>query len=266
MSDFEPIKSIDLPTAGGSAAAAGKGKKRNWLMAFETLPAQLLNVYGASKFPQLKDAEVWKHFNEEQKTGAVFMTEYCDKEVERQGIGLNRWLHAQMLYCKHQLQPGIKLQNEFVLNKTLVKELYDEIANILPALEYCLAPKKAGGKKAGAASLRAGGVSNSDQPLAPKTDTDLDKHGKSLYEWISKEQSRIRMLINYQGGGGLPFVASCHLRATRCYRFFGNSVHTPGSPEVTLSQFQAAIKARHACGNRGIEEEVVSNDKQDFAK
>ena len=265
MSDFEPIKGIaDLPTKEGSAAA-GKGKKRSYLMAFETLPAQLLNVYGASKFPQLKDEDVWKHLNEEQKTGAIFMTEYCDKDVDRQGIGFNRWAHAQMLYCKHQLQPAVKLQNEFVLKANLSKELYTEINQLLPSLEYCLAPKKVSAKKAGAASLRSAGVSSLDEPVSKKTDTELDKHGKILYDWISKDQSRIRMLLNYQACGGLPFVASCHYRATRCYRFFGNSIHTPGTPEVTLKQFQDAIKARHACGSRGIEDEIATTDNKDFA-
>ena len=262
-SDFEPLKDIELPT--GSSAAPAKGKKRSWLMAFETLPAQLLNVYGAAKFPNLKDEEVWKHLNEEQKSGAIFMTEYCDSDIERQGIGFNRWAHAQMLFCKYQELPAIKKQNEFVLNKTVCKELYDEIKQISASLEYCLAPKKPSQKKSGAASLRAGGVSSLDQPVSPKSPEDLDKHAKTLYEWITKEGSRIRMLMTYQAAGGLSFVASCHYRATRCYRLFGNSIHTPGKPEVALKQFQEAIKARHACGSRGMEEEIVNNDGKDFS-
>ena len=234
-------------------------------MAFETLPAQLLNVYGASKFPNLKDEEVWKHLNQEQKSGSIFMTEYCDPELERQGIGFNRWAHAQMLFCKHQLIPAIKAQNEFVLSKSVCKELYEEIKIILPSLDYCLAPQKPSKKKSGAASLRSGGVSALDQPVLARTPEDLDKHGKILYDWITKDSSRIRMLMTYQSAGGLSFVASCHYRATRCYRLFGNSIHTPGTPEVALKQWQEAIKGRHAAGSRGIEEEVVNNDGKDFS-
>jgi hypothetical protein len=242
------------------------GVKRAWLMAFETLPAQLLNVYGTSVFPTLKDDDVWKHFNEPQKTGAIFMTEYCSVEVERRGIAVNRWLHAQMLFCKYQEQPSVKNQNQFVLNVSIFTELYEEIARILPSLEICLAPRKEFEKKAGAASLRSGGVSGLVSKASSPAPALLDQHAKILWDWIDKEsQSRIRMLQNFQAAGGISFVASVHHRATRCFRYVGNSIHTPDSPEVTLSTFQECIKSRHLSGSRGMEYDTADTGTKDYA-
>jgi len=259
--DFRP-KSADTGTIGTSATRVNDkpiGRKREYLMAFETLPAQMLNVYGPAKYMKLSDGEVWKHFAEPLKTGAVWMTEYCSKEDERRGVGFNRWAHSQLTYCRYQLQDHVKEQNQFVLAPEIYKELYDEISEILPALEYCLAPKKAFEKK-GASSLRSGVAQ--EVPVSNKDPTLLDKHGKQLYDWLDpKQRSRIRMLQNFQAAGGLSFVASVHHRASKCFKGYGNSLHTPEQPEVSLQEWQACIKARHTVGSTGMEqEEDISSD------
>ena len=255
-----PASSVSAGSAGASLVSKGKGEKRTWLMAFETMPAQMLNVYGAATFPQLKDEEVWKHLNAPQKTGAVYMTEYCSKEDDRRGIANNRWQHSQLLFCKYQQDATVKEQNRFVLSPVVFKELYEEIDRILPSLEYCLAPKKTFEKKDGAASLRTAGVSSMDVSQPAKDPAELDRHGAALYEWVKKDNpSRIRMLQNFQACGGLSFVASVHHRATRCFMYRGNAVHTPDAPEVSLTEFQQCIKARHAVGSRGMEQDHNTN-------
>ena len=65
-----------------------KGQKRNYLLAFETLPAQMLNVYGRAKWADMEDEAVWKHMCEPLKTGGEFMTEYCSMDPERRGVAL----------------------------------------------------------------------------------------------------------------------------------------------------------------------------------
>ena len=270
--DFAALKAPATSNVAESAAsvskAPAKGTKRPWLMAFETMPAQMLNVYGAAAFPNLKDEDVWTHLNQPQKTGAIYMTEYCSKEVERRGIAVNRWLHAQLLFCKYQDQKSTKDQNKFVLSSVVFAELYAEIARILPSLEYCLAPKKQFEKKAGAASLRTAGVSSIEVAVPAKDPGELDRHGKVLYEWIDKQSSsRIRMLQNYQACGGLSFVAAVHHRATRCFRYCGNLIHSPDAPEVTMTSFQECIKSRHAAGSRGMEQDqnVGAEVTRDFS-
>ena len=270
MGDADDFVALQTPASVSQAESSasvskGKGTKRTWLMAFETMPAQMLNVYGPATFPQLKDEEVWKHLNTPQKTGAIYMTEYCASDVERRGIAVNRWQHSQLLFCKYQRQQSVKDQNKFVLAPTVFDELYKEIDRIQPSLEYCLAPKKTFEKKDGAASLRTAGVSSMEVAAPQKDPGELDRHGKILYDWVKKENpSRIRMLQNYQACGGLSFVASVHHRATRCFMYCGNSVHTPHSPEVSLSAFQECIKARHAAGSRGMEQDQNVEGK-DFA-
>ena len=86
---------------------------------------------------------------------------------------------------------------------------------------------------------------------------ELDKHAQVLYEWLDTERvSRIRMMIQWQGAGGLPYVASTHHRATQCFRYLGNSQHNiaPRQTQITLAEWQQAIQERHRIGHSGMEE------------
>ena len=64
----------------------------------------------------------------------------------------------------------------------VTQELYEEIDNVLPALEYCLAPKKIQQKK-GASMLRSGEQSGSIGEAfgAAKNAEELDKYAEQLY-------------------------------------------------------------------------------------
>ena len=84
-------------SGGGSkagTAAADKGQKRNWLRVFETLPPQLLNALGPSKYAKMPDEDMWKELNVPLATGASCMTELCLPDAQRRGVGINRWLAA----------------------------------------------------------------------------------------------------------------------------------------------------------------------------
>ena len=155
-------------------------------------------------------------------------------------------------------------QNEVLLNPEKYKELYAEIHNILPSVEYCLAPRKTA-EKAGAASLRSS-VSVTEDTKEQKDPGMLDTHGKKLYEWLDTSRvSRVRMLAQWQSAGGLSFVCGCHHRAAQCFRYHGNSEHGDGgSSSVSLEEFQDAIKSRHRIGSRGIES--VTSTQNDFAE
>ncbi|CAK0836325.1 unnamed protein product [Prorocentrum cordatum] len=212
-------------------------KKREWLKVYETLPAQLLNVYGPSKFAKLKDAQ----------------------EPERRGVGINRFIHAMKTFCEYQKDPSVMAGNKAVLKEQMYNDLYKEIDEILPALQYCLAPEKQPEKK-GAALLRASGTDDAVLATA-KTGPELDKYAKQVYDWLDKTKlSRVRMMANWQSCGGLAFVAQCHHRATTCFRYHGNSFHGagPSQHEVSLQDFQAAVKLRHSVGHNGMDVEGVS--------
>ena len=200
-------------------------KKREWLKCFETMPPQFLNAYGPAKYAKMSDEAVWKAVCEPLKSGAVWMTECASKEAERRGIGINRFLHAAKVFCEYQLGVSVKKQNEAVLKENMYKDLYLEIDKILPSLQYCLAPKKAFEKK-GSSVLRASAVDNAVATVS-KSEPDLDKHAKTVYDWLDKDKpSRIRMLQTWQSAAGMSFVAGVHHRALQCFRYHGNSQHT----------------------------------------
>ena len=74
---------------------------RKYLLAYETVPAQMLNVYGRATFPELSDEAVWEHMNQLLKSGGPYMTEYCSDGSERRGIGLNRFCLSVVSWLRH---------------------------------------------------------------------------------------------------------------------------------------------------------------------
>ena len=237
------------PPTSASMPQVPQGNKRPWLKVFETMPPQMLNAYGPAKFAKMTDSDVWQHLSTPLKSGAQYMSELCSKEDERRGIGLNRWLHAAKVFCEYQNEPGTKKANEALLVATKCTQLYEEIARILPSLEYCLAPQKPKGKS-GASSLRSSGTEKQVVGIK-KDDTELCRHAKVLYDWLDTSAiSRVRMLLQWQSAGGLAYVASVHHRGAQCFRYEGNSLH--GARHVTLEEFQAGIKSRHDVVSAGI--------------
>ena len=233
------------------------GEQRVYLKVYETLPCQLLNAYGMAKYPKLSDSAAWAAMCEPLKSGASFMTEYASPLAERRGIAVNRWLQCVLEFCQYQKTTEVQKQNTCIMQEKIRKELYVEIERILPALEYCLAPKKAFEPKKGACMLRSAA-----RPLQPaerqtKDREQLDRYAKELYEWMDTSRvSRIRMMLQWQGGGGLPYVASVHHRATQCFRYQGNSKHEAGKSKtgVSLEEWQEAVRERHRVGSSGIDE------------
>ena len=235
---MDPQKGDDQKKGEKSKAAVkeGSGIKRPWLKCFETLPPQLLNAYGEAKFSKLSDAEVWRNFCEPLKSGAEYMTELCANDHERRGVGINRWLHAMVMYCEYQLDPMVKRWNEALLVSQKCEELYDEIKRVLPSLKYCLVP------------------SFFVDVSETKSVALLDKHGQVLYEWLNcAAVSRVRMLAQWQCAGGIAFTAGVHHRVAQCFRYYGNSMHEGEGCEVSLMEFQEVLKQGHEVGGAGIE-------------
>ena len=256
---------VILPSTSQSSVSdekPGKGVKRKHLLAFETVPAQMLNVYGRATFPDMTDDEVWRHMQQPLKSGGIYMTEFCSDEDERRGVGFNRFCLSLVSWMKYNMSETVMIHNKRILNPEIFQQLDDEMKNILPSLEYCLAPKKEYTPKNGASSLRTGSIQAVSQTTSIKDNASLDKHSQVIYEWLDKSKiSRIRMMINWQACGGLSFVASTHHRATQCFRYCGNSKHSETIKEVSLAEFQRAVKARHAIGSQGVErDEGIAKD------
>ena len=112
----------------------------------------MLNAYGIAMYPKFSDDQVWTGMCEPQKTGAKYMTEYASEDPVRRGVAISRWLQPLVEYCRHQKTDTVCTQNKYIMQEKLQRDLYEEIDRILPALEYCLAPKKVMEKKG--ASMR----------------------------------------------------------------------------------------------------------------
>ena len=78
------------------------GGPRAYLKCFETLGPQMLNAYGEAKYAKMADEDVWKHMSTDQKSGAMWMTEYAATDPELRGTATNRWLQVQIAFCKQQ--------------------------------------------------------------------------------------------------------------------------------------------------------------------
>ena len=118
--------------------------------------------------------------------------------------------------------------------------------------------------------LRSSGSQSTDTAqYAAKAPEELDKYAKELFEWIDvSKTSRIRMMLQWQGAGGLPYVASVHHRATQCFRYEGNAKHDAGKQQkgITLEQWQDAIKERHRAGSSGMEHATTAESVDYKAK
>ena len=248
----QPADEVETPIK--TKAKPTKATKRDWLKVWETAPAQMLNAQGQAKYSKMSQEQVWKELGQPQNSGAVYTTEYHSQKDERRGIATNRWLYILVNFCKYQKDSSVKKQNLAILNTSKCQELYNEIDDVLPSLEYCLAPKKSSERK-GSSSLRSS-AEVSITETKPKEK--LCKHAKKLYDWLSIEKpSRTRMLMNWQAAGGLSFVASVHHLCTSCFKQLGNSMHDDGSvAEVTAEELQNAILSRHRLGTSGIEDEA----------
>ena len=131
---------------------------RKYLLAYETVPAQMLNMYGRATLPDLCDEPVWEHMNQPLKSGGPYMTEYCSGETERRCIAFNRFCLSVVSWLRHNMSEKIAAQNKFLLEPRLFKELEEEMNAIFPSFEYCLARKKEYTPKTGASSLRSGSM------------------------------------------------------------------------------------------------------------
>ena len=74
------------------------------------------------------------------------------------------------------------------------------------------------------------------------------------------------MMLNYQGGGGLPYVASVHQLMTQCFLVCGNTGHADQATggRVSPTDFQEAVRERHRIGHNGISAGTTEEAANDF--
>jgi hypothetical protein len=212
----------------------------------QTVPMQLLNSHGEAAYNKMSDVACWKNMVMPQNSAVAFMTEMSSLDNDRRGVGINRALSALVDYCKRQNKEEIKWRNQHILTDKIFTGLYAEIDTVLPSLLYICAPKKPKQSKASASSLRFKQGASHAQPA--QDSVKLDKCGKIVYDWLDTEiLSYIRLLLQWQSGGGSSHVSASHHRSLQCFRYQGNSHHEGVSQtEITLKEWQRAIAKLHA--------------------
>ncbi|CAK0822856.1 unnamed protein product, partial [Prorocentrum cordatum] len=229
------------------ANSGDDGKKppvpRTYLKSWETIPKSFLNAYGRGKFDVMPTHELWGLCNVKQKTGAVYATELASEHDERRGVGVNRWLQSQVQFLEYL--KGERVQVEACMKPDIVRLLCQEIDKVLPAMKKILAPKKEH-RKDGIDQLRSAVVAAAETVGVD----DLNTNAKIVWEYINPAQVNIVRATQFLfSGGGSSHVASSHHRAMLGFALHGNALHNDRSGDaVTLEQFQAAVRARHAQG------------------
>ena len=221
---------------------------REYLCCHETLPQQMLNVYGPGKWGHLNEQPFWYHLNQSLPTGAKRMTELCFNDDDHRGVGINRWLMCMKSFMEYQEMQQVKDANKRMLSQDWFENMYAEIGNILPSVQYCLVSMQPDGKRKapGYDTLRSDLVVEKVVPRRKVCTNELSKHAKVLYAWVkSHEVSYVSTLLHWQAGSGSSYVAACHQRAMKAFLQFGNSMHDSPSGAVSLEEFQNAITALH---------------------
>ena len=222
------------------------GGKREWLRPYETLPAQLFNAENEGAWNDMRDDQVWDRLVEPLPSGARWATELASDKVECRCIGVNRWLDAEVRFCRYQNRKDSQECNRALLRPEIYAQLYREIEAIMPSLEYCLAGRREL-KKASVASLRCDLCMVGGNP--PKDAAKLEEHAASLWQYLDvRQDSTIRMFMNWQSAGGLSFVAATHRRGMQCFMQYGNKRHASDTPckGITLQDFQRMVRRRHS--------------------
>ena len=257
---FEAVFGDLASTAEGPSNKRQKrdDSSRESLRIYETLPPQMLNAYGMAGFHRMPHEKVWEEMSKPLKTGAKYMTELCSDNVERRGVGINRFEQTLVEFLKYQMSEVVKKQNELILRPEVFTKVYQEIEVVHDAAVYCLASKKTV-EKTGAAGLRVS-ASQVESPNQ-KTSEELKKYSDILFRWLTLPTSRLRMLMQWQGAGGLPYVAYCHLLGVQCFMQFGNKYHEhiPGN-SISHEEFQNCIVKRHQLHLQGDSHSAESQD------
>jgi len=245
---IERMAAVELGLAPGTVS---QGIKRSASMAAGSSSDSMLNPYASTvlRGPPSNHDALWNSFNEPNIPGeGIYFALLQSHASSRRCVGVNRWGHSQILFCRYQLRDYVKTKNEFVLHPKLCQQLYAEIERILPALEVCFDVNNHpsdiySSVLSGAAHILPGVVCTAPRFISRAARAELDAKAVILWEWISTENSsRIRMLQSFQANDGLSLVCARHQAAMSRFRYEGNKSFTPLSPQVSLATFQECVQ------------------------
>ena len=252
--------SADDYTALRDGGGMPRGQKRTYRMAFEMPPPQLLHAYGRANYSTMDDADVRIHLRHPLHTGAASMTEYTSEDAETRGIAVNHWLRSLLEYLEYQLTDEGISRNKSFMNENLYISFTAEIERIMPHVRRCMAPDR---RMPETPTLRSGASTSSIVATAAVRENDLNASAQVLHSWADPQKpSCIRRTLEYQGCGGLPYVASVHQLVTQCFLQYGNAGHRKiaAGGRVSVTEFQEAVRERYVRKNGIINQEENIDD------
>ena len=82
-----------------------------------------MNCDGRSAYADMEKLAVWQELCKPLKTGAKYLSELAAPEIERQGVGMNRWMQVAVGYLQYQNRDNVRQQNKAVLKEGMYDEL-----------------------------------------------------------------------------------------------------------------------------------------------
>ena len=208
-------------------------KKRQKLKAYDHMAAQVFNPIGKSTI----ETTTLEATARAMKTGnkvAPYFSELCGPMAKRKGIEISRLAEIQLLN-------GRKFKED-VYKRHIVKTLYDDAMKEFKELEPHFTtlvgkglPMDDDDNPETVGRIAYGGsTANADY----RTQEDVDKAVKVVYEWLQKPRSKFRALTALFAGGNIFYVAYVHEKCHRAYIEHGEAA------KVTEQSYASWARAR----------------------
>ena len=224
----------DLASQSMASSQDGQPKaKRTKLKSYDQFSAQVFNPIGESNIVKVSLENTAKAMKAGNKV-APYLSELCSPMAKRKGIEISRLAEIQLLN-------GRKFKDD-VYKKSINKSLYDEAMKEFVDLEPHFTtlvgkglPMDDDDNPETVGKIADGGSSaNPDY----RTQEDVDKAVKVVYEWLQKPKSKFRALTALFAGGNIFYVAYVHEKCHRAYIEHGEDT------KVTEESYASWARAR----------------------
>ena len=214
--------------------------KRQCLRRADYVGSQIFQPHGPSPIEKAELGDLWDVVRQGNKW-TEFYSYLAHPESARQGVAISQC--AQTL--KHAISHFKESRVHLILKDSVYTKVQESIDSISPHLEVLDGGYNYQG--------RGGGFARLGRTITVKSDEDVAKSSKALYEWLSKPQDAFRAYLQIMSGAGVVYAAQCEEKVLRAYVVVG---------KASVADFTSAAKAR-LCTEEG--RAIVAVEKDDWA-
>lgn len=195
---------------------------------FELPPISLMSASATFDYLHLEGGrrKLWDLVSAPAKTGAAYHTQLASSQAHDREKAMHRYLDCLLQWT------GSEQQNRFdkrfadrFLQPKWQQALELEISQMRPIFAYLHSTCR-----------QPGHVLDNDKVAI-------------FVAWLRQPMSHIRVVIQFQAMLGLSHQCEVHLMNVEAFKIYGNSSHADkGRDDVSLAEFQAAVRSRHSVG------------------